>query len=355
MLETPDYPRDPAQERRIPAEALREFLAAAFTRKGMYAFEARIVADRLVEADQRGTYSHGSRTAARYMTAMDAGHIDPRGTITTIRKTPAMAVLHGGRNVGHLAATRAMQLAVQMAREVGTGTVAVQGSQHFGAAALYALIAVEAGMIGYCTTSTGPATVAAYGSRAPATANNACAWGVPVRSGAPFVLDMACAVSSWGKVHAQLMYGGTIPAGWALDAAGNPTTDAGAAKTLLPASGARGFGLAFLCSVLAGPLAGGRMPLQKTAAVEQEGSEHFFLALDVGKFCDREQFLTEVETVMNQIRSLPPEPGFDRVRLPGEPEWERAQQAEKQGIPLHRTHVAELEALAASLGIRVPW
>jgi len=248
-----------------------------------------------------------------------------------------------------------MQLAIEKARAVGTGTVAIRRGQHYGAASVYALMAVEAGMIGFTTTSPGPATVAAYGSRRPATANNALALGVPTRSGAPFVLDMACAISSWGKVESLKLYGRQLPLGWALDADGNPTQDPRAAKTLLPFAGARGYGLAFLSSVLAGPLAGGRMPLHKSANVASDGSEHFFYAIDVRQFVELDDFYSELESTMADIRNLPAADGFDRVRLPGELEWERAQRWKREGIPFHRDHVKKLEEIADGLKLAVPW
>ncbi len=207
-------------------------------------------------------------------------------------------------------------------------------------------MAVEAGMIGFTTTSTGPATVAAYGSRSPGTANNAVAWGVPTRSGAPFVLDMACGVSAWGKVESLKMYGRQLPEGWALDASGSLTLDPASAKTLLPFAGARGYGMAFLSSVLAGALVGGRMPMHKTTYVSTEGSEHFFYAIDIKQFVDLDRFYGELESTMAEIRALPPAEGFDRVRLPGELEWERSHRWKREGIPLHRDHVKKLEELA---------
>jgi ureidoglycolate dehydrogenase (NAD+) len=266
-----------------------------------------------------------------------------------------MAVLDGSRALGHVAATRAMELAIRKAREVGTGTVAVRNSQHFGAASVYVLMAAQAGVIGYATTSTGKATVAAYGSRQAATANNAFAWGVPSRTGPPFVLDMACAVSSWGKVESLKLYGRELPAGWALDADGKPTILPGEARTLLPAAGARGYGLAYLCSVLAGPLVGGRMPLHKTRGPEVDGSEHFFYCLDPAAFGDPERFYRELDATANEIRRLEPSEGFDRVRLPGELEWERSETWKQEGIPLHREHVGRLEALAAALKVPLTW
>ena len=355
MNETLDIPSDPGQEIVVPAEPLKQLLVKMYVRKGMCKVEAEDAASRQIEADLRGIHSHGSRATPRYLKAMDTGDIDPRGQVLTITRTPAMALLDGGRNMGHVASTRATQMAIEMAREVGTGTVAVRNSQHYGAASVYTLMAARAGMIGYCTTSTGRATVAAYGSRQPATANNAFAWAAPARSGAPFCLDMACAVSSWGKVDSKKLYGGTLPAGWALDEHGNPTIDPPAARTLLPAAGARGYGLAFLASILAGPLAGGKMPLHKTHSPEADGSEHFFYVIDISKFVELDQFYDELEATMRDVRALPPAEGFSRVCLPGELEWERAARWSEQGIPLHRQHLAELGEVAAKMKLPVPW
>lgn len=355
MSATIDYPHDSGQEIVVSAEALKELMVQMFVRKGMFKPEAVIGASRLIEADLRGIQSHGSRAIGRYLAAMDLGNIDPRAQTITEVDTPAMAVLDGGKGLGHVAATRAMELAIAKARDVGTGTVAVKRSQHFGAASVYVLMAIEAGMIGYATTSTGPATVAPLGGLKPATANNALAWGAPTGSGAPFVLDMACAVTSWGKLESLGLYGLPVPEGWALDAAGQPTSDPRLAKMLTPAAGARGYGLAFLSSVLAGALVGGKMPIHKTRAPEVEGSEHFFYVVDVSKFVDPEKYFAEIDSAVRDIRAIPAAEGFDRVRVPGELEWERAQQWKEQGLPIHRTHAQMLEELAEGMGLQAPW
>ncbi len=355
MAETLDIPSDPMQEIVCSAADIENLMVRMLTQKGMYEAEAKIGAARLIEADLRGIHSHGSRSLWRYLEAMDTGGIDPRAQVITERETPAIAVLDGGKGLGHVAATKAMRLAIDKARAVGTGTVAIRQGQHYGAAAVYTLMAVEAGMIGFSTTSTGMATVAAYGSRKPGTANNAVAWGVPTRSGAPFVLDMACGVSAWGKVESLRMYGRPLPSGWALDVNGNPTEDPHAAKTLLPFAGARGYGMAFLSAILASCLVGGRMPLHKGKNVAVDGSEHFFYAIDIAQFVDLDCFYEELDSTMGDIRSLPAADGFDAVRLPGELEWERSQRWRRDGIPLHRDHVKKLEELAAGMKLAVPW
>lgn len=351
---TPDIPSDASQEVVVQASALRDWIVKLLVKKGMFAVEAEMCADRLVDADVRGIHSHGSRALPRYIKAMDEGNIDPRASITTVCDTPAMAVLDGNKGMGHVVSTKAMQLAIKKAKEVGTGTVAVSRSQHYGAASVYVLMAVNEGCIGYSTTSTAYPTVAAYGSQQAAVANNAFAWGVPSKDTPPFVLDMACAEASWGKVESRKLYGLPLPEGWALDENGQPTIDAKSAKTLLPASGARGFGLAFMCSVLAGPLVGSRMPIHKKRDPYLEGSEHFFYAIDPTKFGDIEKFHSRLGSASAEIRSLAPAEGFDKVRLPGELEWERAARWRVEGIPIHRDHAAALKTLGESLKIAAP-
>lgn len=353
--ETLDIPQDRGQEVVVQADALQDLLQKMLVAKQVSVADAQIASARLIEADLRGIHSHGSRSVWRYLDGIDRGDIDPRARVVTERETPAMAVLNANKGLGHVAATLAMQLAIKKAREVGTGTVAVGNGQHYGAAGVYALIAVREGLIGYTTTSTGQATVAAYGSRRPATANNAFACGVPTRAGAPFLLDAACGFSSWGKVESLKMYGRPLPSGWCLDADGLPTLDPAAAKTMLPAAGARGFGLAFLSSVLAGPLVGARMPIHKGANFLADASEHYFYAIDISHFVEPERFYAELESAMADIRGLAPAEGFDKVRLPGELEWERAERWKKEGVPIHRDHAKKLKESAAQLKLDAPW
>ncbi|MEX0728553.1 MAG: Ldh family oxidoreductase [Planctomycetaceae bacterium] len=355
MQRTPDYPRDSAQEIVVSTEGLRQLIERVLVKKGMYAADAEVVAARMIEADLRGIHSHGSKALPVYLNEMDDGNIDPRGEVLTIKETAAMAVLDGGRAMGQVAATKAMKLAIDKAREVGTGTVSIRNGQHYGACSVYVLMAIEAGMIGYTTTSTGAATVAAYGSRQAANANHAFAWGVPVKSGPPVVLDMACAESSWGKIEALKMYNGKIPDGWALDAAGEPTVDPHAAKVLTPTAGARGYGLGFVAGILCGPLAGSRMPLHKPPGIAVGGSEHFFYAIDVRHFTEEDRYFDEVQKTVDEIRQLTPSDGFDRVRLPGEREWERSQEWSNTGIPLHRDHVEQVRECARRLKVEIPW
>src|SRR5580658_10258714 len=116
MTETLDIPADASQEIIVQADQLTDLLVRMLKAKGMYEAEARIGAARLLEADLRGIHSHGSRSIWRYLEAMDSGGIDSRTQVLTERETPAIAVLNGGKGLGHVAATKGMQLAIQKAK-----------------------------------------------------------------------------------------------------------------------------------------------------------------------------------------------------------------------------------------------
>lgn len=355
MSPPPDYPRDASQEIKVSAESLAELLAEMFVKKSVFAADARIASARLVEADMRGMHSHGCRMLSWYLEGLDEGHIDPRADVLTLLETPAMATLDGSRALGQIAATKAMELAIEKAREVGTGTVAVKNSHHLGAAGVYVQLAVDQGMIGYCVTSSGRASVAGFGTNQRATANHALAWGIPVKSGAPIVLDMSTANASWGKINALGQYGLPMPPDWAVDDRGDATTDPEAAKTLLPFAGPRGFGLGLISGILAGALVGGRLPIMRKRGALPDGSQHFFQVIDPEKFVEREKFDARIEEATAAIKELEPAEGFESVRLPGERQWACLNQAKAEGVPLHQKDAETLKTLAEALGVGIPW
>ena len=166
---------------------------------------------------------------------------------------------------------------------------------------------------------------------------------------------MACAKTSWGKLETQAMYGLPVPAGYGLDREGNETTDAAAVKTLLPASGPRGYGLALISSILTGALTGGKMPINKTKAPEIEGSEHFFYVIDLKQFVEEDRFHAELASATEALHQLSPVRAEDPVRLPGELEWEQTQRALQEGISVHKDHAEQLKELAQRVKYGVPW
>ncbi|WP_437185749.1 Ldh family oxidoreductase [Planctomicrobium sp. SH668] len=348
-------PVDPAQEVRLRPEELERVLEKLLVKNCMFQFDAKLVAKRVVEADLYGVPSHGLGNFTRILAAIDIGDIDPRARVLTTTEAPCFAVLNGSRAVGAIAATKAAELAVEKAETMGVGVVVVSNSQTLGAADIYVRLIAEAGMIGLCLTSTGGATVTAPGTNFGAVGNCALAYAVPVQNHHPLVFDSACGFESWGKMRLLERYGIPLPDETIFDVDGSPTTSLQAAAAMLPNGGALGFGLSMLCSILAGPLCGGWMPIHKKRRVDAEDSQHFFIALDPTKFCNIDQFAAEIHTTLEEIRNLPPTNPAEPVRIPGDRGAACYADAMEHGIPVHIAIAAELKELAIKRKIEVSW
>ena len=80
-------------------------------------------------------------------------------------------MLDGDDGMGYVVGRAAMERAIELAEQFSIGAVGVKHSNHFGAAALFARMAAEKGMIGIVMTNVIPNVVAPGGSK-PITGNN---------------------------------------------------------------------------------------------------------------------------------------------------------------------------------------
>jgi LDH2 family malate/lactate/ureidoglycolate dehydrogenase len=267
----------------------------------------------------------------------------------------AIATLDARHALGVLTADQAMAMAVDKAAAFGVGAVAVRRAFHFGGAFRYAQAAADRGMIGVAAANTRPLMPAPGGAQA-VVGNNPIAIAVPGRDG-PIVLDMALSEAALGKIRLAAQEGRAIPATWATDAQGTPTTDAEAAIAglLLPAAGPKGYGLAFMVDMLTGVLSGGafgagvRGLYADTAAPND--CAHFFLAVNPAMFGDSERFEERASALAAQVAASATAPGIERVLLPGQIEAERADRAAHDGLSLPPSVLDALRTTAADVGV----
>ena len=150
-MDSPNF--EPSSVIQVDRATLQQLVVKLLQRKGMFVAEAEIVAERMIEADLLQRSDEGVGSLPEYLDAMDLGDIDPRARIMTITETPAVAVLDGSTGMGHLATTKAMLLAVEKAKVVGTGTVVIKNSRPCGDLGGIASLAANQGLIGMVTTS----------------------------------------------------------------------------------------------------------------------------------------------------------------------------------------------------------
>lgn len=161
---------------RVDRASLTTLILKLLQRKGMFAAEAEIVSTRLIETDLCGLSAEGVGSLPQFLDAMDLGDIDPRARLITLRDAPAATLLDGSTGMGHVAATRAMLLAIEKARTVGTGTVVIKNSRLCGDVGVIARLAAEAGLIGFVTNSFAESVSHDAG-------DHALAWGLPTPDG----------------------------------------------------------------------------------------------------------------------------------------------------------------------------
>jgi L-2-hydroxycarboxylate dehydrogenase (NAD+) len=346
------------EKRRVAAQDLHRFAAAAFGAVGLPSEDAARVAELMVEADLIGADAHGIFRLPQYIRRIRGGAVNVRPTITVDRSAAATAIVDGDNGMGHLVMAKAAETAVALASESGVGWVGVRRSNHAGPAALYAAMPVEHGMVGLYSAVASANHMAPWGGGESLLGTNPLAIGIPVGDGPPLLLDIATTVVSYGTVKNAVLQGQALPQGWMVSRQdGRPLTDPAKVKEgiLLPIGGHKGSGLAIALGLLAGTLNGavfGRDVIDFNADDTSEtNTGHFIVALDIARFIDPALFAREASRHLDDLRASSPLPNAGPVRLPGDMRVVRHAERERDGVPLPVPLITQFAALAAELGI----
>lgn len=345
----------------VDADALGDYCATLFQIAGMSRADALLSAEQLVTADLRGVESHGVVRVAIYVERLRRGVIAARPEMKVLRQTRSTAVFDGGNGMGQVVGQRAMELAVAKARDHGEPAfVSVRNSNHFGAAAWFAEIAANEDMVGLACTIGGINHMVPWGGAEAMLGNNPFAVAFPLRGEAPYVLDMACSVAARGKIIVAAKEGRPIPADWAVDRDGRPTTDAAAALAgfVAPVGGPKGYALTMtiglLSTMLSGAYFGSEVKHMYDDFENPQNIGHLFAALPIAAFEDLESYHARMHKAASDVRGVRRAPEVERIYLPGEREAILAAARRRDGLPLGVETWRELASLGASLGVTVP-
>lgn len=321
--------------------------------------EAAEITAHLLFADLRGIDTHGTSRLKIYLTRMSAGIMNATANIKIERETPVSALIDGGNGFGQVVARKATDLAIEKAKKSGVGIVVVKSSNHCGAMAYYTLKMAEEGLIGFATTNS-PANMPPFGGKAAYFGTNPISVAVPAGKNAPFVFDMATTQVARGKIINAAREGKPIPEGWAMNKDGHPTTDAKEALDgfLLPAGGAKGSALSFFADIVTGVITGGpfgdQIPRMYEQMIEPQHVAHFFWAFRPDLFMDLDEFKARMDQVLDEVRQIPPAPGFSQVLAPGDVERAKTEANQAAGIPIPPGIRKDFAELAAKYGVPLP-
>jgi L-2-hydroxycarboxylate dehydrogenase (NAD+) len=342
--------------------ALHSFARQIFLRIGCKEKDAETAADSLLSADLRGVDSHGVARLSGYVRLWEANRVNANPVIKIVHETPSTAVVDGDAGLGLVVAPFAMQVAIDKARQAGTGWVSVKNSNHFGIAGTHAIMALQYDMIGIAMTN-GSALVAPTFSSERLLGTNPMAFAIPAGSEQPFVADFATTTAANGKLEMLQRKKEKVPNGWVQTKTGEPSSDAEEVKkggALLPLGGDKqhgshkGYALGAIVDIFSAILSGANygpwvppfpayVPMPEN--MPGEGIGHFFGAMRIDAFRPAEEFKLHMDKWIRRFSSSKTVEGHDRVYIPGEPEISIKKERMQNGIPLLRPVIEDLEKL----------
>ena len=346
---------------RFPAPKLRGWTEQVFQKVGVTKEDAALLTDSLIEANLRGVDTHGiTRMLCVYVKRMQVGVVNPKTELKVLREHPSTALIDGKNSIGQVVSNVAMRMTIDKAKKTGVAFVATTHSNHYGAAAYWAMMALEHGMIGFSSTNA-PAVVAPTGGRTPMLGTNPFAVAIPAGQEQPMVLDLATTVVARGRILLYAKQNKPLEPGWAFDELGRPTVDPHAAvKGLLaPIGGYKGYGIALaidlLCGVMTGSNYGTHFPgflADNMKDPTDVGS--IFAAINVQSFMDLPDFQAGMDKAIREIKTSTKAEGVKRIYIPGEIEFETKTRRLSEGIPIPEVVVKEFLRLGHELASPFP-
>jgi LDH2 family malate/lactate/ureidoglycolate dehydrogenase len=339
----------------IPAPELILFARQILEAVGVAPSKAELAATSLVAANLRGVDSHGVQLLAFYVEQIEHGDLIPAADGHIVSENGGSMVFHGEDGLGQHVANVCSTHAIRLAKQHGMAMVISRESNHFGAAAYWAQKMAAAGQIGIvmCDAS---AIVPPWQGKQNRIGTNPICMAVP----GPWLLDMATTTVAANKIFkAAFNNQPTIPAGWAMDSDGIPTTDTQTALKglIMPLGGYKGSGLAMMVEILCAVLGGGAMSTE-LGGIRIRGRKfrvnQTFLAIEIERFMPVAEFTARVQKLVGMVKSTAPAAGYDEVLVAGEPEWRTEEQRKRDGIPVGAGTWHTLTQIAEKRGVSLP-
>ncbi len=348
---------------------LKDFTEKIFLKMGCPAEQAKKGAEVLLSADLRGVDSHGVARLSGYVRLWEAKRVNATPNVKIIHETPSTAVVDGDSGLGLVVAPQAMQIAIDKAKNVGTGWVSVKGSNHYGIAGYHAMMALEHDMIGISMTNASPLVAPTF-SLDRMLGTNPIAVAIPADKQPAFVADFATTTAANGKLEILQRKETDAPTGWIQDKTGNISVNPNELKNggaLLPLGGDRDHGshkgyclgsiVDIFSAVLSGANYGPWVPpfvsfLPMPANPVGEGIGHFFGAMRIDAFRPADEFKKNMDIWINAFRNAKAIEG-EKVQIPGDYERAEATKRMTEGIYLLPPVEKDLKELGVRFGIEL--
>ena len=347
---------------------LEDFTCRVFEKMGCSPEDARMATRVFIAAELRGYSSHGMIRIKDYFQLWQAGRINVRPDVRVVHESPSTAVVDGDGAIGMIAATRSMEIAIAKAKNAGTGWVSTRGSNHYGIAGYYSMMALEHDMVGISMTIANPLVAPTF-SISQMLGTNPVSVSVPAGKHPPFVADFSTTPIARGKLAVAAKKGEKVPVGYVQDADGVPSTDPDIIKqggSMVTLGGTReqgshkGYCLSAIVDIFSAVLSGANfgpfcppsvayLPVKEEKA--GEGTGHFFGAMRIDAFQKPEEFKAQMDRWIETFRAARPARGQERVLIPGDPERDNEERIAREGIDILPGIHQEMKEIAGQLDI----
>ncbi|MCE8017658.1 Ldh family oxidoreductase [Halomonas sp. MCCC 1A17488] len=298
----------------LSVEEGRDLALAAMLRYGFGVPEATVTVDALLGAERDGLPSHGLARLPYYLDQAACGKVKV-AAVPRLEMEGAVVRVDAGYGLAFPAVAKGLTAGLDCAARLGIAAVAIARSHHFGAAGAPVEHAARQGYLALAF-SNAPSAIAPWGGRRPLYGTNPIAFACPRRQADPLLIDLSLSKVARGKVMLAKRRREPIPIGWALDAEGQPTSnaDAAIAGSMLPAGEAKGAALALMVELLTAGLTGSNFGFQASSFLDAEGGPpgiaQLILLIEPGRFSPG--FVEHAETMFAAMQ------GQAGVRLPGD-------------------------------------
>jgi L-2-hydroxycarboxylate dehydrogenase (NAD+) len=352
-----------------PYNTLKKLTQNIFLKIGYDDQQAGFIADVIIAAELRGLPTHGMIRIKDYLHLWKSNRLNTTPSFKIVHETPGTAVVDGDSSIGMLPARYSMELAIEKARNVGTGWVATRNSCNFGIAGFFSMMALEHDMIGICLTNANPLVAPTF-SISRMIGTNPISYAIPAKNQPAFVADFATTPINRGKFTIAAKKGEKIGFGFAQDKDGSMSDD----PSILEKGGAmvplgsdyehgshKGYCLGSIVDIFSAVLSGANfgpfvppmvsyLPLLEKKV--GEGLGHFFGAMRIDAFQPADEFKMKMDLWIETFRNAKSSPGHNRVLIPGDPERENEEKFRKEGITLMPVVIKDLKEITTEFNLK---
>lgn len=338
-------------------KVLRTLMAEILVAVGFPEQEAQCIAALMVEANLTGHDTHGVRLIRRYVELVRNGLVRPGAPLEVEAESPVTLRLNANSAMGHVAASRAVELGIEKTQRMKLAAVGVRNLDHVGRVGAYAEQIARAGFVGLLFVNAQDLQVVPYGGLAPRLGTNPMAAGFPRTGADPLILDFATSTVAANKIRRAHARKEPTGEGWIVDresgaALHDPQAFMDQRAWIPPLGGPqghKGYALAILVDIFSGILAGAGSACRPSPSLN---NGTFIFCIDPEAFLSRAEYDAQLTELATHLRDTPPLAGRE-VLLPGDYEARRRKER-AEGIPLDDVDWQLICDTAACLHITPP-